>query len=758
MNRIFFLIPLLFIIVSVLTPDVFAEIEKGRNYDIELIGINQDNLPVYKWTSQPERIQISGEWLDYRFTDYPTSITIETAHGSISVDKTTCGFSFFPSGIISGSPLFTDSIIARMADFGTDNWVPINSVNNAACVVSWDDQSETLTATKLQAGIGLLEYKYISVGEKWKTQLEATNLSGVTNKKFGFTQTIDLNRDTVHYGGNNINLDNYNGTTFDRQWLENNKGNVIDFMNGHRFDLDIGFDNLWSVTVEDTGNDSSKLSFDYTRNAIVILPGETLIVDPTYANSAPTTLNLRDNNGSNTCDDTGGTYGNFASTDYYTYVYSGGANDCIRAYTEFNTSGIPIGQQFDSGLYNFTTSAVHTTRSVDIHNIDLQPTTRTDAQAFDEIDDGALLGNVAIPGTGLQTLTFDASDLSVLQAAYESHGAWIALGHKLNDESYTGSTEGSLHFSDTGTTPPQLTLVYSPVPPPDAVDDLSSPSQTFGSVNLAWTQPELNGGNLTGYQINYTTPQGNPNIVITNNTQSTDTSAVVSNLSIGTPYTFGVSAWTENGNNVTKPYMLWLNVTTSGNFTIGTALFNQTNNEVLPITFEEQSINSTAKFLNVTFANTYTMACDFHYKFANTNQTYTNLDSYAVSSTLNETSFIFNNFENEIIDVYCYDTITSTDADYLLIQSDFPLLQQIASFRDGTYGTEGKIGVFDFITIAVVIFSMIGLNRVNESVGAIFNVVLLGALSYFGIIELPTIIFGIMAVVMVFVITSTRKT
>ena len=65
--------------------------------------------------------------------------------------------------------------------------------------------------------------------------------------------------------------------------------------------------------------------------------------------------------------------------------------------------------------------------------------------------------------------------------------------------------------------------------------------------------------------------------------------------------------------------------------------------------------------------------------------------------------------------------------------------------------------MIDFVTLIVIIISMIGLNRVNESVGAVFSIAILGSLAYFQIIELPTIIFGAIAVVLMLVVTSTRK-
>jgi len=108
--------------------------------------------------------------------------------------------------------------------------------------------------------------------------------------------------------------------------------------------------------------------------------------------------------------------------------------------------------------------------------------------------------------------------------------------------------------------------------------------------------------------------------------------------------------------------------------------------------------------------------------------------------------------------MHCFDeNDTTRDGRFQVIWSTFPLLDQFANFRSGEYGTDGVIGAIDFITLAVIILSMIGMNRVNESVGVIFNIALLGALAFFGIIELPTIIFGALVVVLIFTVSSTRK-
>ena len=305
---------------------------------------------------------------------------------------------------------------------------------------------------------------------------------------------------------------------------------------------------------------------------------------------------------------------------------------------------------------------------------------------------------------------------------------------------------------------------------PNAVTNLSSPDQTVSTIELLWSQPNIHNMTLQGYQINYTTPHGTPLTKLVNNTNSSSVNYVVSGLLFATQYSFEVAPWTTGGTNTTGNI---LNSTTDGDtFTVGAIVVNQTNPDIVDIRFERIDINDTALFLNVTYSSTFNLACDFTYKFARINQTYTNLDTITISSGIVESSFLFTSVDNEIIDVLCWDQDSAHVASasvgagagnythagsYIITQTQFPLLDQINNFRNGVYGTEGKFGVLDLVTLGIIIISMIGFNRVNETVGIVFNIILLGALSYFEIIVLPTLIFGALAVVVVFTIASTRK-
>jgi len=303
---------------------------------------------------------------------------------------------------------------------------------------------------------------------------------------------------------------------------------------------------------------------------------------------------------------------------------------------------------------------------------------------------------------------------------------------------------------------------------PESVDDLSISQVTEHTLLLTWTEPDNLGiSHLIGYAINYTTPYGDPLTIITSNTENNSTSNLIGDLVFNTPYSFGISAVTIHGQNTTFGNIA--NATTLPdlsitNFTVGNFDVNATNTDTIsPISFERipgSSLtppSSSSTFLNVTYPNNYDLSCNFDYRFGMTNQTYSNLDSIAVTIDDDLSSFNFTGLENEVVYVTCWDTLTGTSADYILTQSSFPILQQIQDFKSGDYGTVGLIGTLDLITMFVIIISMIGFNKFNEAVGAIFNFFIIGSFAYFGIIEIPTAFLGALATVLMLIIAATRK-
>lgn len=292
---------------------------------------------------------------------------------------------------------------------------------------------------------------------------------------------------------------------------------------------------------------------------------------------------------------------------------------------------------------------------------------------------------------------------------------------------------------------------------PDAVTDLVIGAIGINNVELAWSTPDLNGGTIDGYMVNYTTPAGIPLTVITNDTQSASTTYSITGLTQSTTYCFRVGPWTQYGFNGNGNIVCGTTFTPA-NFTIGFFDVNATNPNQVPIRYERSAYNASATNLKVIYPNTADLDCVLEYSLAQTSDTYDNITGSFYDLDEDQENFIFQNSGNDIITVDCIDTNTNDTARYVVTQEgSFELLQLIQNWRDGDYGTVGMIGSLDLITVLVVIISMIGFNRVSGQVGIIFNVFLIGVTAYFGIIDFDWIWLPAIVLIAMVVILSTRK-
>lgn len=450
-------------------------------------------------------------------------------------------------------------------------------------------------------------------------------------------------------------------------------------------------------------------------------------------------------------------------------IQSSSSSDCYVIDLEFDLSTIPTGAIITDVsllMQNVADSGfIAADEKADIRAIDFDDlSSRTGAERFASISGSGTdyYNEYDLLSTGDITVILNSNAITEVQAEIDSGDKVWALGIWAVPGTQSAGNEYFQISSATHADPTSIEITYNFLIP-DAVDDLISTDITQTTADLSWSTPNLNGGNLTdGYQINYTTPNwGAPTLVITNDTTTSDTTAIISSLIQNQNYSFRVSAWNEFGNNITGATIL--NITTLEdftivNYTVGSFDFNATNPDVLAMLFERQDINSTALFLNITYPNTYDLACDLAYEYANINQTYTNLSNVTITATTIESSFLFVDVDNEIITVYCWDQSNlANDGQYLITQTQFLMLDQISGFQTGAYGTDGNIGVLDLVTMLVIIFSFVGLNKVNEAVGGVFAIIVLGVTAYFGIIELPTVIFGGIAIVLMLIVTSVRK-
>lgn len=325
---------------------------------------------------------------------------------------------------------------------------------------------------------------------------------------------------------------------------------------------------------------------------------------------------------------------------------------------------------------------------------------------------------------------------------YTISGLW-STGDVLICQWRDGNSIGWSAWSNNSTYPPR----------PDAVTDLEVVAVFQTTAQIQWTAPNIYGLTLIGYQVNYTSPWGTPTTVITT-TNSSDTEYLISGLTPNTQYSFRVSAVTDTGKNASGNIV---NVATITAFSVGDIDLDDANPLRMPIRFVQTDLNSTTTELEVIYDNEFELDCEMYFQFAQDTQEYDNLNGTEYDDDNDSVIFYFNNASNEVITVDCLDSITNATGRYQFQQSNFPLLDLINGFRDGTYGTAGQFGVIDLITLMAIIFGMIGFNRVNPSVGAVLMFFIMGGLAYFEIIQWYTLASGMVAMLIFVVVAATRK-
>ena len=538
MSSIFFFIPF-FLIVSIgIYQQSFAvETIIGEDYfDVK----NLDGS--HTWSSHEPYVSDGNQWVPF----IQNGNEVITAHGNILIN-TDGSFTWADKGI-------TDTIIAKYADVSNLNsWTYPNTLNNGTPDISWNGTA--LISSKVKAGVGQLDYKYVSIGSSWKTQLEATNLSALTTKAFGFDEIFDINKDTLKFGNQTVNLDNYNNTTFGKQWIDNHESKVIDLLNGINYDFDIAFDSLYSITVYDTGVNSSRLVFDY-RTATPLLPGQTLILDPTFTSAVPSSEGRVYTNdiALGTC---GTTYQAGDGTLNVKRPSTIAVDNCQVVYFNFDVSGIAFSSitvQSATIEYDITNSGSpvncdwkHLAFTGGNNNATLQ------ALVFDTVNATDILQNDATCTTGVAdgyVDTFDTGGYASLIAGDVSGDDIVSLGIFFTDPNRDG-TNRNITFRNSDAI---LSITYLP-PPPYAVTDLTnSTTPTSSTITLDWTEPYAGGGGqqIIGYQINMTTPQTSSPLVFVNDTGNTYTNYNFTGLFFDTDYSVRVAPWT----NVTSDHPL----------------------------------------------------------------------------------------------------------------------------------------------------------------------------------------------------------
>lgn len=553
----------IFAFVFVSIPSVFAETYRGDTYQDTDNGNGSHTWigGLSPWIETSD-LDANGRiiYKHYLVSDQPTYVAVQNGEASFVFDKTTCSAKIYKGGLINDSNDFvigSDSYVPKVSVDGSGVWNIVNSVNDASCVTEIIETTNSIqvSGTKTSSA-GVFKVIYLkSDGRPLKTILEATNLTSLTDRRFGVTQTQSIPQ-IITFGGQQRDLANHVGQTFDRTWLENNKADLFEFSQGLKFDVIDAWDKLDSISVNSVSNGVANISFNYLRNTPILLPNETLVIDPTYSSNNPTEDSyILDDDNDNACENTGGTYTETSGTAnlYVSTPTAASAYDCIRTFIEWDISSIPDASIVSDTVFKFDVDLVAGSgRNCDVNDLEKQPSISSAATIFADIANGTnfITNNNACTTTGNnKSLDLGANGDQEIENNLSVN--WFGIGIKYNNEVQDGTNHDTDIASeeDAGATPkPTLEVTYTTPTAPDAVEDLTYTSLGVSSVDLDWTAPDDGGGNqqIIGYQINMTTPWTNNPLVHINDTGTTDTDYLITSLIYDTNYSFRVSAWTNN--------------------------------------------------------------------------------------------------------------------------------------------------------------------------------------------------------------------
>ena len=179
-------------------------------------------------------------------------------------------------------PVFTNSNhVVRVAEYESDNWTDME-INNASCRVLSYDNNDSLeygegmkTVQENFEGV-LTKYYDVSNPEKTKVSVEFEN-NFYPNHKFMTYEQITLAEQNITFNGQEIDLADYVGESFDRSVLDNYTDVLIGF-NGDTawYQSEVGFENLWSVDMID----ANQINLNYGKTDDVTPIGEKYVLDP----------------------------------------------------------------------------------------------------------------------------------------------------------------------------------------------------------------------------------------------------------------------------------------------------------------------------------------------------------------------------------------------------------------------------------------------------------------------------------------------
>ena len=518
-----------------LVPVAFGQVVEtnGQNYDL----IEDFTIGEAKWTSHPERIMVNGEWENYFLQVNDQQIIFRSnSVGGFIYDIPSCSYSIYENGFDGNQIIPSVSSVASYNVNG--NWQNM-AVNQEECLVDYSQGTNGIfiTSTKTLFGetnqpifqsyngtgstvnVNGTNYNVISNGnqtgyyvdnfvpvetEKYVQELKVDIFGGIketfkvwneSDEPLGISQTVHTG-DFITVGNNELNISQYNGQSFDKQFLEDNKAQVFEIAESLNYDFKDGFDSLTGINIiSESGffSSTNKVNLDYASGEFV----NYLEIDPTFSSSTSTLHGARDSSFNGNCSDSKTSYS--ISTQLIAQRYTG-TYDCDMFAVQWDISSIPDSAVITDTDFDFHIYSVSGTASCDITPMTVDITTGTDTQIFDDIQDGTpyIDGDTSQCSSTGTNKTFDLGTSADNDLQSNLTSDFFGIGFKLDNVLTTGMIRA--YGSGSGTPDPTLTVTYDIATYPQPPTNLQT--VTGIPIEVSWTAPVDDGGSsITGYKV-----------------------------------------------------------------------------------------------------------------------------------------------------------------------------------------------------------------------------------------------------------------
>ena len=444
----------------------------GNNYDLVEDYITGEAT----WTSTIEKIQDGftvredgtgvPTWKNYVLDQSGNKIIFNSNQiGGFVYDEPSCSYSIKGNGFNGNTVIPSVSAVATGLVNG--EWVNL-SVNNESCVVyvTSDADGIVITSTKTNNETTFTQVLDVNVNTGIKETWKVTNDD---NTQLGISQTVHTGP-SIEVGEQVIDIQALSGQSFDRQYIIDNRVEILRIAEQFSYDFDEGIDSLTGVNIIYDTN--YKVNLDYASGNFV----NYLEIDPTILSTSH-----HENYYSQ------GTYGG-CSNSFHAGNYGGDPQlathhngSCKIASLEYDISTVPV---VTTAEWQFTTTGSSGyTDDCTLVALAGAPSTTADSTTWSGIYNDPVIesGWSCIDTSGTIDVTTE------VQAGMAS-GSWYA-GLRFDT---MAATVGSLSFTSY-----DLVITY-PIPA-IAADPPTNVVATSGlPIGITWTAPSYFGADTSG--------------------------------------------------------------------------------------------------------------------------------------------------------------------------------------------------------------------------------------------------------------------